>query len=60
MTQIRKKKKGIGKTSLLLRFAEDTFNASFVPTIGVDFKFRTIELDGKKIKLQVLFNFFFQ
>lgn len=24
------------------------------PTIGIDFKLRTIELDGKKIKLQLL------
>merc|ERR1712129_13044 len=31
----------------------DAFNATFISTIGIDFKIRTIELDGKKIKLQI-------
>jgi Ras-related protein Rab-8A len=44
---------GVGKTSLLFRFAEDAFNATFISTIGIDFKIRTIDIDGKKIKLQV-------
>lgn len=42
-----------GKTSLLLRFAEDNFTPSFVTTIGIDFKIKTINVDGKRIKLQV-------
>ncbi|KAL6107891.1 rab8a [Pungitius sinensis] len=44
---------GVGKTCLLLRFSEDAFNSGVICTIGVDFKIRTIELDGKKIKLQI-------
>jgi len=44
---------GVGKTSLLFRFADDKFNNSFISTIGIDFKIRTIEVDGKKIKLQI-------
>ncbi|CAG0885565.1 unnamed protein product [Cyprideis torosa] len=44
---------GVGKSSLLLRFADDTFSDSYISTIGVDFKIRTIELDGKTIKLQI-------
>uniref|UniRef100_A0A914XNS6 Ras-related protein Rab-8A n=1 Tax=Plectus sambesii TaxID=2011161 RepID=A0A914XNS6_9BILA len=44
---------GVGKTCLLFRFSEDSFNNSFISTIGIDFKIRTIELDGKKIKLQI-------
>ena len=44
---------GVGKSSLLLRFADDVFHENFMPTIGVDFKIRTIEVDGKTIKLQI-------
>uniref|UniRef100_A0A6T7LZX2 Uncharacterized protein n=1 Tax=Hanusia phi TaxID=3032 RepID=A0A6T7LZX2_9CRYP len=45
---------GVGKSSLLLRFSDDSFDMNCTPTIGIDFKLRTIELDGKKIKLQLL------
>jgi len=44
---------GVGKTCILFRFSEDAFNTSFISTIGIDFKIRTIELEGKKIKLQI-------
>jgi len=44
---------GVGKTCVLFRFSEDAFNATFISTIGIDFKIRTIELDGRKIKLQI-------
>lgn len=45
---------GVGKSCLLLRFADDTYTESYISTIGVDFKIRTIELDGKTIKLQIV------
>lgn len=44
---------GVGKSCLLLRFSDDSFTQSFITTIGIDFKIRTIELDGKRIKLQI-------
>ncbi|CAL8086554.1 unnamed protein product [Calicophoron daubneyi] len=44
---------GVGKTCLLFRYVEDTFSSSFISTIGIDFKIKTIELEGKKIKLQI-------
>lgn len=44
---------GVGKSCLLLRFCEDEFTPSFITTIGIDFKIRTIDLDGKRVKLQV-------
>ncbi|KAJ3670176.1 hypothetical protein LUZ60_010500 [Juncus effusus] len=44
---------GVGKSCLLLRFSDDTFTTSFITTIGIDFKIRTIELDGKRVKLQI-------
>ncbi|KAF5395755.1 Multiple EGF -domains 8 [Paragonimus heterotremus] len=44
---------GVGKTCLLFRFSEDDFNSTFIATIGIDFKIRTIDIEGKKIKLQI-------
>jgi small GTP-binding protein len=44
---------GVGKSCLLLRFSDDTFTTSFITTIGIDFKIRTIELDNRRIKLQI-------
>jgi Ras-related protein Rab-1A len=44
---------GVGKSCLLLRFADDTYTESYISTIVVDFKIRTIELDGKTVKLQI-------
>ena len=45
---------GVGKSCLLLRFADDTYTESYISTIGVDFKIRTIELEGKTVKLQIV------
>ena len=39
---------------MLLRFCDDAWTPSFITTIGIDFKIRTIELDGKRIKLQIV------
>ena len=44
---------GVGKSCLLLRFADDAYTESYISTIGVDFKIRTIELEGKTVKLQI-------
>ncbi|GMM47108.1 Rab family GTPase [Pichia kluyveri] len=44
---------GVGKSCLLLRFVDDKFNPSFITTIGIDFKIKTIDQDGRKIKLQI-------
>lgn len=44
---------GVGKSSLLLRFADNTFSGSYITTIGVDFKIRTLQVEGEKVKLQI-------
>lgn len=44
---------GVGKSSLLVRFVDDQFKGDLLATIGVDFRFRTIEVDGKKVKIQI-------
>ena len=43
----------VGKTCILFRFCDDAFNTTFRSTIGIDFKIKTIELRGNKIKLQI-------
>lgn len=44
---------GVGKSCLLLRFCDDSFTPSFITTIGIDFKIRIVDLDGKRIKIQI-------
>jgi len=44
---------GVGKSCLLLRFADDAFTESYISTIGVDFRFRTVKIDNKTVKLQI-------
>jgi len=44
---------GVGKSCILLRFSDDSFTTSFITTIGIDFKIKTMEIGGKKVKLQI-------
>ena len=44
---------GVGKSSLMHRFADDKYSPNFISTIGVDFKITSIELDNKVVKLQI-------
>lgn len=44
---------GVGKTAILLRYSDNMFNTSFITTIGIDFRIKTIEVNGKKVKLQI-------
>eukprot|EP00753_Platysulcus_tardus_P006842 PLAT14626.1.p1 GENE.PLAT14626.1~~PLAT14626.1.p1 ORF type:complete len:228 (-),score=100.43 PLAT14626.1:110-793(-) len=44
---------GVGKSSLLSRFSDGRFCESHLTTIGVDFGVRTVDIDGKRIKVQV-------
>jgi putative ribosome biogenesis GTPase RsgA len=45
---------GVGKSCILMRFADDKFNENFYATIGVDFRFKNLDIDGKLIKLQIV------
>ncbi len=45
---------GTGKSSLILRYTDNTFNSSLVSSIGVDFKVKKKEIDGKIIKIQIV------
>ena len=44
---------GVGKTSIVYRFTDDVYSDSFLTSIGIDFKVKTLDVEGKKIKLQV-------
>eukprot|EP01138_Halocafeteria_seosinensis_P004609 gb/GECG01004715.1/.p1 GENE.gb/GECG01004715.1/~~gb/GECG01004715.1/.p1 ORF type:complete len:213 (+),score=32.83 gb/GECG01004715.1/:1-639(+) len=44
---------GVGKTCLLLRYGQNQFSPTFITTIGIDFKVKYVNIDGKRIKLQI-------
>jgi hypothetical protein len=44
---------GVGKTSLLLRYVENSFTIATKSTIGADFLSKQIEVDGKPVTLQI-------
>ncbi len=46
---------GVGKTSLIQRFVEGTFDDSgeYLPTLIIDFKVKIADVDGKRVKLQI-------
>lgn len=44
---------GVGKSCMLQRFAGESFSGTYVSTIGVDFKIRTVIIDEERVKLQV-------
>ena len=44
---------GVGKSCLLLRYSDDSFTSSFITTIGIDFKIKSILIDESKVKLQI-------
>lgn len=43
----------VGKSWLLIRFADDDFTENYVTTIGVDFRFRTLRIEDYSVKLQI-------
>jgi Ras-related protein Rab-8A len=44
---------GVGKSSMLLRYIDDSFTRTYISTIGIDFKIKTVEHGGQRIKLQI-------
>ena len=43
----------VGKTCLLLRYADDSFTQNHITTIGIDFKTKFITINNSVIKLQI-------
>mmetsp|Transcript_46065 Transcript_46065/g.100051 ORF Transcript_46065/g.100051 Transcript_46065/m.100051 type:complete len:203 (-) Transcript_46065:77-685(-) len=45
---------GVGKSSLLLKFAEDRFvQDAMMQTIGIDFRVKMLQRSGQRVKLQI-------
>ena len=42
---------GVGKTSLIRRFATGKFENNYLMTLGVDFTTKSLEVNGKQIKI---------
>ena len=43
----------VGKTSLINRYTLDVFGGKYLCTVGIDFQKKIIEMNGKKILLQI-------
>jgi small GTP-binding protein len=43
----------VGKTSLLLKFTDGNFPENHMATIGVEYKDKTIKINGRPVKLQI-------
>ena len=43
----------VGKSNILLRFSDGIFHDTFLPTIGVDFKIKNLNLMNQQIKLNI-------
>jgi Ras-related protein Rab-8A len=43
----------VGKTNLLVRYVSADYHQTHIATIGIDFKVKTIDINGFRIKLQI-------
>ena len=43
----------VGKCCILVRFSDDIFDDNYVTTIGVDFRFKTMVVKNKVVKIQI-------
>ena len=44
---------GVGKSSILIRFAENQFHEHYLATIGVDFRFKQLFINNKNIRFHI-------
>jgi small GTP-binding protein len=49
----RKEEQNYDVLVILMRFCDSEFKENYVATIGVDFKVKTIQIENKRIKLQI-------
>eukprot|EP00731_Ephydatia_muelleri_P030032 Em0021g555a len=44
---------GCGKTQIIDRYLGDSFHSEYSPTMGIDFRFKVIDVEGRKINIQI-------
>ena len=44
---------GVGKSSLMLSFTDEKFRPDILPTVGLDFRVKVVELAGYSVKLSI-------
>jgi Ras-related protein Rab-1A len=44
---------GVGKSSMFSRFFQKRFTDNTLPTLGVEYKIKNLEIDGKMLKLMI-------
>lgn len=43
----------VGKTCLMVRYTQDKFSPIFMSTVGIDFKYKLIDVNNKKVRLEI-------
>lgn len=43
----------VGKSSIAMRFSDDTYVPNYLSTIGIDYKVKTVEMGGKRVKVRI-------
>lgn len=43
----------VGKSCLLVRFVDNIFDSEYITTIGVDFQFKSFQIEEQKFKLDI-------
>ncbi|MFW9854425.1 MAG: Rab family GTPase [Candidatus Thorarchaeota archaeon] len=44
----------VGKTSLIRRYAENTFSSNYIPTLGVDVTVKRLTMDGQQVRMVLM------
>lgn len=43
----------VGKTSLLKKYCDNEFSQTYIPTIGIDFQIKNLNINKKKVNVQI-------
>ena len=37
----------------MLQYAESTFSTTFITTVGIDYKYKFVDIDGRRVRLEL-------